>query len=53
MLFDTDPLQIGMITMDNASNNNTMLQEIADELRVMGILFDVDGLSTNLDPVWC
>lgn len=36
--------QIGMITMDNASNNNTMMQEIADELRVMGIPFDVDAL---------
>lgn len=29
--------------MDNASNNNTMMQEVADELQVMGIPFDVDG----------
>ena len=29
--------------MDNPSNNNTMMQENADELQVMGIPFDVDG----------
>jgi phosphomannomutase len=32
-----------MITLDNASNNNTMMEEVAAELKELGIAFDADG----------
>lgn len=32
-----------MITLDNASNNGTMMDEITEELKRLGISFDVDG----------
>ncbi|KAH7918269.1 hypothetical protein BV22DRAFT_1024860, partial [Leucogyrophana mollusca] len=34
---------IGQITMDNASNNNTLMEEIEGELTLRGIPFDRDG----------
>lgn len=36
-------VQVGMITCDNASNNNTGMAEICDELSRIGIPFNVDG----------
>ncbi len=36
-------VQIGMITLDNASNNNTMMEEMASELGKLDIPFNVDG----------
>lgn len=32
-----------MVTLDNASNNNTMMEEVTDELRVLNIPFDIVG----------
>ncbi|KAJ3911390.1 hypothetical protein F5877DRAFT_93789 [Lentinula edodes] len=32
-----------MVTLDNASNNNTMMTSVAEELKVLGIPFDVVG----------
>lgn len=32
-----------MITLDNASNNNTLMEELATELEKLGIPFDKDG----------
>jgi len=36
-------MQLGQITMDNASNNNTLMAEIESELGRRGIPFDRDG----------
>ena len=35
--------QVGQITMDNASNNNTMMEELEKIFRRRGIPFDRDG----------
>lgn len=35
--------KVSTITLDNASNNNTAMEEIADELKALGIEFDVVG----------
>ena len=32
-----------MMTLDNASNNNTLMEELATELKRLGIPFDKDG----------
>jgi hypothetical protein len=32
-----------MVTLDNASNNDTMMEEVADELKVLNIPFDIVG----------
>lgn len=32
-----------MITLDNASNNNTLMEELSTELEKLGIPFDKDG----------
>ena len=32
-----------MIMLDNASNNNTLMEELATELEKLGIPFDKDG----------
>jgi hypothetical protein len=34
---------VGMVTLDNASNCNSMMREVAKILREMGIPFDIDG----------
>ncbi|KAF8416610.1 ribonuclease H-like domain-containing protein [Boletus edulis BED1] len=36
-------VQLGQITMDNASNNNSMLESMAKELKKRKIPFDADG----------
>lgn len=41
-LFDCS-FQVSMITLDNASNNNTGMNQIEDELRALDIPFDSDG----------
>ncbi|RDB20127.1 putative AC transposase [Hypsizygus marmoreus] len=35
--------KIGMVTLDNASNCNSMMREVSRMLKDMGIAFDVDG----------
>lgn len=35
--------QIGIITLDNASNNNTMMSSVSQELQSLNIPFDVVG----------
>ena len=35
--------KMGMVTLDNASNCNSMMREVAKILREMGIPFDIDG----------
>jgi hypothetical protein len=35
--------QIGMITLDNASNCNTMMRDVGNLLRAKGIAFDSEG----------
>jgi hypothetical protein len=35
--------KVGMVTLDNASNCNSMMREVAKILREMGIPFDIDG----------
>jgi hypothetical protein len=32
-----------MVTLDNASNNDTMMEEVADELKALNIPFDMVG----------
>jgi hypothetical protein len=32
-----------MVTLDNALNNDTMMEEVADELKVLNIPFDIVG----------
>ena len=32
-----------MITLNNASNNDIMMKEVADELKVLNIPFDIVG----------
>ena len=34
---------MGMITLDNASNNNTMMEGLQSRFREKGIPFDKDG----------
>ena len=33
-------LQIGWVTLDNASNNNTMMESLEQELKTLGIPFN-------------
>ncbi|KAJ2918846.1 hypothetical protein MD484_g1605, partial [Candolleomyces efflorescens] len=35
--------KVSTVTLDNASNNNTSMEEICDELRALGIPFDATG----------
>ena len=35
--------KVGMVTLDNASNCNSMMREVGKILRDMGIPFDIDG----------
>ncbi len=45
--------QTGMITLDNASNNNTMMSSVGYELAELDILFDVVGnrIQYSLSPL--
>lgn len=43
VMIRTQRIQFGQITMDNASNNNTLMAEIESELRRRGIPFDRNG----------
>lgn len=42
-----------MITLDNASNNNTMMEELAEELHELGIPFDKDGNRIRYNLFFC